>query len=296
MAVESLKTLRRRLRTIKNTGKITRAMEMVSASKLRRALAVLVAGRPYAAKLQELLLRLAAGSELGQHPLFREREGRRKVLVIYTSDRGLAGSFNANIIKCAEDVMKAEPDAQWQLVCIGRKGRDYFQRRNVPIIESLIGLGGQADSASARQIGKLLLDLFTSDRCDEVWLVYSAFISTVAYRPTLVRYLPVAQESIGTPKEENGRTGEIEYILEPSAQEVFDQILPRYLSSRIYITMTEVATSENSARMISMNNATKNCSELSESLTLRMNKARQGAITKELLEIVGGAEALKLQA
>ena len=295
MAVESLRTLRRRLRAVKNIRQITRAMEMVAASKLRRAQAVLMAGRPYAAKLQELLAHLAEGSALGEHPLFRERQGRRKVLVIFTADRGLSGSFNANIIKQAEELLRSEPETQWQLVCIGRKGRDHFRRRQWPILESVVGLRGHPELAEARRIATLLLDLYNAGRCDSIRLLYSAFISMVVYRPTLVRYLPMSPESLGLKLDEESERAarNIDYLLEPSAKEVFDAILPRYLSSRIYITMAEVATSEHSARMIAMNNATKNCSEMSDALTLRMNKARQNTITKELLDIVGGAEAQK---
>jgi len=293
--VESLKTLRRRLRSVKNIGKITRAMEMVAASKLRRTQQVLLAGRPYCAKLQELLAHLASGSQLSEHPLFREREGRRKVLVVFTADRGLSGSFNANIIKNAEQILRAEPEAQWQLVCVGRKGRDYFARRQWPILESLVGLGGTPDLAQARRLAALLLDLYTSDRADSIWLLYSAFVSMVVYRPTLARYLPLSAESLGfKPGAESAHDHHaVDYLFDPSADEVFDQLLPRFLSSRLYITLAEVTTSEHSARMIAMNNATKNCTDMADNLTLRLNKARQATITKELLEIVGGAEALK---
>jgi F-type H+-transporting ATPase subunit gamma len=296
MAVESLKTLRRRLRSVKSIGKITRAMEMVAASKLRRAQSTLLAGRPYAAKLQELLAHLAGSSALGEHPLFKEREEHSKVLVIFTSDRGLSGSFNANIIKMAEEILRAEPETAWQLVCVGRKGRDYFLKRKWPVIESIVGLGGHPDLPEAQRIAAKLQDLFLAGECDSVWLLYSAFISTMVSQPTVARYLPMTPESLGLapPGQFERHHGEVvDYILEPSAGEVFNELLPRFLSSRIYITMAEVATSEHSARMIAMNNATKNCTEMSDQLTLRLNKARQGAITKELLEIVGGAEALK---
>lgn len=296
MAVESLKTLRRRLRSVKSIRQITRAMEMVAASKLRRAQATLLAGRPYAAKLQELLAHLARGSVLSNHPLFQEREERCKVLVIFTSDRGLSGSFNANIIKYAEEFLRSEPQTQWQLVCIGRKGRDYFAKRQWPILDSVIGLRGQPDLPEARRLSEALQNLFLTGQCDSVWLLYSAFVSTIFYRPTITRYLPMTPESLGLapPGEFEHHHGEIiDYILDPSAGEVLNELLPRSLSSRIYITMAEVATSEHSARMIAMNNATKNCTEMSDQLTLKLNKARQGSITKELLEIVGGAEALK---
>lgn len=296
--VESLKTLRRRIRSVKNTGKITRAMEMVAAAKLRRAQATLMAGRPYARKLRELLAQLAGSSALAENPLFREREERRKTLVIFTADRGLSGAFNTNIIKQAEEVLRGEPQTQWELIVIGRKGRDYFQRRPWPIREAVVGLGGSPNLTEARRLATSLAELFLAGQTDAVYFLYSAFISTVVYRPTLERYLPMTAESLSlTPKKGEPEPGrphrELDYIMDPSAEEVFNQLLPRFLSSRIYITMAEVATSEHSARMIAMNNATKNCKEMADVLTLRLNRARQDAITKELLEIVGGAEALK---
>lgn len=295
MAVESLKILRRRLRSVKSIRQITKAMEMVAASKLRRAQSALLAARPYAAKLQELLSRLAGGELFARNPLFQEREGNCKVLVLFTSDRGLSGSFNSNIIKAAEDLMKSEPETQWQLICVGRKGRDYFARRRVTIIDSLIGLGGKADLAEARRISAMLVEMFLTGQCDSIVLLYSEFISTVVYRPTAAQYLPLTPHALGLEDEAAAahQGYGVDYILEPSAQEVFDQLLPRFLGSRIFITMAEVATSEHSARMIAMNNATKNCSEMVDSLTLKMNKARQGSITRELLDIVAGAEAQK---
>jgi F-type H+-transporting ATPase subunit gamma len=272
-------------------------MEMVAASKLRRAQTALMAARPYSAKLQELLSHLAGGELLAQNPLFQERTGNHKILVMFTSDRGLSGSFNVNIIKAAEALMKAEPETRWELICVGRKGRDYFARRRVPILDSVIGLGGKADLAEARRISQMLVDLYLAGRADAIVLLYSEFISTVVYRPQAAQYLPLTPQALGLePEGEDHKGYDIDYILEPSAQEVFDQLLPRFLSAKIFITMAEVATSEHSARMIAMNNATKNCSELVDSLTLRMNKARQGAITRELLDIVAGAEAQKMGA
>lgn len=294
MAVESLKTLRRRLRAVKSIRQITKAMEMVAASKLRRAQSALMAARPYAAKLQELLSHLAGGEVLANNPLFKERAGNRKILVLFTSDRGLSGSFNVNIIKAAEELMRSEPQTQWELVCVGRKGRDHFARRKVPILDSVIGLGGKADLAEARRISSMLVEWYLADRADAIVLLYSEFISTVVYRPTSAQYLPLTPQALGLDEEEEAHKGYgIDYILEPSAQEVFDQLLPRFLSSKIFITMAEVATSEHSARMVAMNNATKNCSEMVDSLTLKANKARQNAITRELLDIVAGAEAQK---
>jgi F-type H+-transporting ATPase subunit gamma len=295
MAVESLKTLRRRVRSIKNIKQITRAMEMVSDSKLRRAQATLLAGRPYAAKLREMLANLASGGELREHPLFARREGPRKILVLFTSDRGLAGSFNNNIIKQAEERLKSEPQTQWQLFCVGRKGRDYFARRRWPILDSVVGQRGQPDVAVARRIATTLIERFLANQCDSVTLLYSAYVSSVFYRTTFLQYLPIDPKSFEAPAGGAGPAARtrLDYLFDPSAEAVFEALLPRLLASQTYITMAEVATSEHSARMIAMNNATKNCLEMGDALTLKMNKARQAAITKELLDIVGGANALK---
>jgi ATP synthase F1 gamma subunit len=197
MAVESLKTLRRRLRSVKSIRQITKAMEMVAASKLRRAQTALMAARPYSAKLQELLSHLAGGELLAQNPLFQERTGNHKILVMFTSDRGLSGSFNVNIIKAAEALMKAEPETRWELICVGRKGRDYFARRRVPILDSVIGLGGKADLAEARRISQMLVDLYLAGRADAIVLLYSEFISTVVYRPQAAQYLPLTPQATG---------------------------------------------------------------------------------------------------
>ncbi|MEN6627154.1 MAG: ATP synthase F1 subunit gamma [Candidatus Sumerlaeia bacterium] len=295
MAVESLKTLRRRVRTVRNIKQITRAMEMVSAAKLRRAQSTLLAARPYARKLQELLAHVAASSATGANPLFQERAGKRRVLVIFTSDRGLAGSFNVNLAREAEDLMRSDPEARWRLVCIGRRGRDHFAHRGHDIIDSIIGLGGQANSDEATRLADRLRQMFLAGEADRIDLLYARFVSTVVNRPSTVQFLPMTPEALQPAKKrkEPEEKKHIDYIIEPSPQAVFDQLLPRYLSSRVYITMAEQATSEHSARMISMNNASKNCTELGDQLTLKLNKARQGAITKELLDIVGGAEALQ---
>lgn len=291
MAVESLKTLRRRVKSITNIKQITRAMEMVAASKLRRTQTCLMAARPYAAKLQELLGHLAGSSELSEHPLFKPREGNRKLLVLLTADRGLCGSFNSNIIKEAEDLLLADPNTDWSLCCIGRRGRDHFRNSPWPLIESIKDLGGLPDSNEARALSNQLRQRFLDGEFDSVHLLFSSYISTVHYKPTLVQYLPMTPASLGLEEGNNDRH-DTDYILEPSAQAVFDSILPRHLSSRIYITMAEGLTSEHSARMIAMNNATKNCTEMGDHLTLKMNKARQASITTDLLDIVGGAEAL----
>lgn len=287
----SAKVLRRRVKSIKATRQITRAMEMVSAAKLRRAQGILLAGRPYAANLQLLLSHLAGSASVAEHPLFQKREGNKRIMVVFTAERGLCGGFNNNLLKLVEGELKRQSDKNWQLYCIGKKGADYFKRRQWPIVRSITGLSGKPELGLAREISEDLLKRFTSGETDAIYLYYQSFVSLAVYRPMMVKFLNLdAAELAGAGHATSGPA--LDYILEPSAERVFDALLPRYLTSKIYITMAEVFTAEHSARMISMNNATKNCKELTDALTLAMNKARQAQITRELIDIVGGAQAV----
>jgi F-type H+-transporting ATPase subunit gamma len=289
----SAKILRRRIRSIKATGKITRAMEMVSAAKLRRAQSILLAGRPYAQNLQQLLGHLAGSASVAEHPLFAQREGNSRIMVVFTGDRGLAGGFNSNLIKLVETELKSQPNINWKLYLVGKKGHDYFKRRQWPIVRSITGLSGRPDLELAREIANDLLARFTSGEADSIYLFYHSFVSLAIYRPKLAKFLNLDQSELAAAEAGAAAKGPaLDYILEPSAERVFDALLPRYLTSKIYITMAEVFTAEHSARMIAMNNATKNCKELTDQLTLQMNKARQAQITRELIDIVGGAQAV----
>jgi F-type H+-transporting ATPase subunit gamma len=286
---ENVKALRRRLRSIRNTKQITRAMEMVSAAKLRRAQDLLLAGRPYARKLQELLGRLA-GSEDATDPLFEIRDVRRRALLLLTADRGLAGSFNAQIIKRAEAYLVQHPETQ--LYCVGRKGYEYFRSRRWKIMAAVTDLAGKVSADRASAIADALMEMFLSHEVDEVVLMYNAFVSTMVYRPTAEKLLPLDPDALLAGNAPAAGSG-LDYIMEPDSGQVLASLLPRYVRSKVYISLAETFTAEHSARMIAMSGATKNCEDLISSVGLRMNKARQAAITKEILEIVGGAEALK---
>lgn len=290
---ENVKALRRRLRSIKNTKQITRAMEMVSAAKLRRAQELLMAGRPYAAKLQELLGRLASGAAI-DHPLFQQREVNNRILVILTADRGLAGSFNAQVIKRAEKYLRENGSDNVQLVLIGKKGYDYFKTKKYRIAWSVTDLAGKLSGTRSNEIAERLLEMFLAGEADEIFVLYNSFVSMMVYRATMEKLLPLDPESLLANAQQSlvGKAN-VEYILEPEPAELFASLLPRFVRSKIYISLAETLTAEHSARMISMSAATKNCQELIDSVSLAMNKARQAAITKEILEIVGGAEALK---
>jgi len=315
---ENLKSLRRRIRSVRTTKQVTRAMEMVSAAKLRRAQSILQSARPYAGKMREILHHLAETPEASTHPLFSERpEGDPALIVLFTSDRGLCGSFNANLIHCAEewvDSHRARGGASPDLICVGRKGADAMRRAGASILRAITDLSGRVDASVARSLAAELADLFLQRPYSSVQLVYADFISNVQNRPAIEQFLPVrisSADPIGPGRKSLAETSAAptlpasfaghpvfaeappSYLLEPTPSALFSQIVPQYLYSRIFIVMAEAMTSEHSARMMAMNNATSNCEELLNSLTLRMNKARQSAITKEMLEIVSGAEALK---
>lgn len=286
---ENLKALRLRIKSIKQTKKITRAMEMVSAAKLRKSESVMKASRPFMRKIQQLIGRLALSTYAQSHPLFQKSTTGIPLIVLFTSDRGLAGAFNANLIKAAMRELRANPEAK--VYVIGRKGRDFFRRFHPDRVEGeLTDLKNSLDGAITDKLGAELLAGFENGKYRQIDILYPNFISTATNRPVVERYLPFDASAFGTA---DGKNTEIDYILEPSPERVFDAILPRYLKSKLFLTLAETYTSEHSSRMLAMNNATKNCDELADSLTLRLNKARQAQITTEIIEIVGGAEALK---
>lgn len=298
---ENVKALRRRLRSIRNTNKITRAMQMVSASKLRRAQSTLMAGRPYTAGLRVVLGHLAGSCDSFNHPFFEKRAVKNRIIVIVTGDRGLAGAYNSSIIKYVSTMIKESP-VPVSLVCIGRKGYDYFKHRNIDIIASETTFNGSATSAETNEIADLLVEQFLAHKADEVLIVYNEFVSSISYKTTTYTLLPLrpnelsvedAHKATTQAKQEKGKPHYNDlYLLEPSAQEVFLNLMPRFLRNNFYMTLIEHFTAEHSARMTAMSNATKNSEELIASVSLKMNKARQSAITTELTEVVGGAEAL----
>jgi F-type H+-transporting ATPase subunit gamma len=287
---ETLQTLRRRVRSIANTQQVTRAMEMVSAAKLRRTQAALMAARPYVRHLEALLGRLAPIARASGHPLFAEREVNRATLVLLTADRGLCGSFNSNLFRQAHKHLDARDGVVVDLICIGRRGADYFARAGYAVTARYDGFGGKLDRAKSDQIAQILFDRFAAAETDEVHILYSDFISTAVTRPTLEKFLPIDQSILERLAAETGAP--LDYLFDPDRETVVRGLAPNYLRSKIFICLAESFTSEHSARMLAMNNATKNCDELVDALTLRLNKARQSTITGELLDIVGGAEAL----
>ena len=288
---ENIKALRRRLRSIKSTKQITHAMEMVSSAKLRQAQARLLAGRPYASKIQEVLGHIAE-SEGITHPFLEKRPVNKAVLVLVTSDRGLAGAFNAQVIKRAEQML-TDASCPSVLVCVGSKGHDYFKNKRWPVAMAIRDFNGILSAERADELADKLAEMFLDGEADVVQMLYNTFVTTLTYRQTVEQLLPLDAAQLLGDAARQGAAHQISYILEPDPKTLIATLMPLYVRSRVYISLAESFTAEHSARMVAMTNATKNSDELINTVTLRMNKARQQAITTEILEVVSGAEALK---
>jgi F-type H+-transporting ATPase subunit gamma len=285
-----VKILNKRIRSVKNTQQITKAMKMVAAAKLNRSQGKMLAARPYSQKLTKLVQHLA-GSADAASPLFEVREVKRRLIVVVTSDKGLCGSYNLNIIKLARTVVDASvaEGVETELLTVGKKGSDFFAKRGYTVYERRDDFGGEATAQRGQKLGGELVDAFIDGAFDEVRLVYAEFVSTMTQRPTDQLLLPIAPEAVEGADEE---VAGLDYIWEPSQSQLFDQLLPLYLRNRVFMTLMEAFTSEHAARMTSMTAATDNAGELIDALTLQRNRERQAAITAELLDIVGGANAL----
>lgn len=287
----TLRDIKRKIDAVKKTSQITKAMNMVAAAKLRGAQENMERFRVYAEKFREVIGRLAAGVEQdGTFELMTPREEVKKVeLVLLTADRGLCGSFNNNLIVTAERFIdrKQSEGVEVSMTAAGRKGRDYFKRRRYPIRRELTGLLNKPNYDDAFQLGRQLIELFLDGDADEVYVIYSHFRSMVKQEPTVIRLLPIV------PEQQDELEGGREYIFEPSHHELLNDLLPNYVYNQLLDCFYMTAVSEHAARMTAMENATNNCKDMVRDLTLTYNKARQAAITKELMDIVGGAEALK---
>ncbi len=283
--------IRRRIRSIKNTAQITRAMEMVAASKMRRAQQAVLAARPYADRIRAMLGDLAAMTspteEVRAFPLLQRRPIKRIQLILVTSDRGLAGSLNTNVIRRAVDFMtreRSEPIENFDIVAIGRKGRDFLVRYGWPMIAEFTRITDRPSVEMIRPIVELATQDFISGRVDAVFVVYTHFINTLRQEPRVFQLLPIE------PPQESGAISD--YIFEPDPATVLEALLPRFLEMQLYRILLEASASEHSARMVAMRNATQNALDLVAELTLTYNKARQAQITREVSEIAAGANAL----
>ena len=286
----TLRDIQRRIRSVQSTQKITRAMKLVAAAKLRRAQERILAARPYANKMAELLGNLVSGAAGDGHPLLQQREGPRRQIVIITADRGLAGAFNSSIIRRAVELIREASTAELTLVVVGRKARDFFRRRPHTIKRDMIGFWDRLAYSHACELADYFMQEYLDDEVDEVFLLYNEFRSVAFQRPVRVQLLPIPRAETGAGEE---ATEGVDYIYEPSANAILGDLLPRHVRMQVYRALMESLAGEYGARMTAMEAATKNAKDMIEVLTIQYNKARQEKITKELLDIVGGAEALK---
>jgi F-type H+-transporting ATPase subunit gamma len=289
----SLLDIRRRIRAVKSTQQITKAMKMVAASKLRRAQERIQQARPYAIQMQRVLNSLASRVDPSSHPLLDDRRtpraGGRVLLVIITADRGLCGSFNTNVVKAASTFITESRDRQVVLGLVGRRGRDYFARRGFEILFEQINLFAALRFDDAKRIAGAAIDAFVGGEVDAVHLVYNEFKSVLQQRVVVEPLLPIPRGTF-TPE----RTAPVvEYLYEPEPTELFKHLIPNHVEVQVYRALLESAAAEHAARMTAMDAATRNSAEMIEQLTLYMNKVRQAAITREIIEVVSGAQALE---
>jgi F-type H+-transporting ATPase subunit gamma len=284
----SLKVLRRRIRSVTSTRQITKAMEMVAAAKLRRAQARALATRPYAIQLTGMLERLAAVGREQELPLFAAREVKQTALVLIGSNRGLCGGFNTNLFRAAEERLRAAAPGTLALVIVGRKGRDYFRRRTWPVLATFADLGDDVGVESARRVTADLLERFETGTVDKVEILYTRFHSALRRQVTFETFLP-----IGAAPAAGESAAARDIIFEPGLESIFAALLPRFASARMLAALADSRASEEGARMTAMGAANKNAGELLDLLVLQRNRLRQSMITREILDIVGGAEALK---
>ncbi|MEK6757402.1 MAG: ATP synthase F1 subunit gamma [Bacteroidota bacterium] len=294
----TLREIRRRISGIRSTQKITRAMKMVAASKLRRAQEAIVSTRPYARKMGELLRHLVTKVDVSIHPLLASREVKRVLLVVVTADRGLCGAFNSNITRSALQHIKANYSDQLEaagglrLLTVGKKGSDYFARQLYEIYGKHVGIFHSLDFSHARSIVDQVAQGYLSGEIDKVEVIYNEFKSVIQQRIVVEQLLPILPEELKGPRDLRAMA-QVEYIYEPSSAEIVMALVPRHLNFQMWRILLESNAAEQGARMTAMDNATENARELIRDLTLKYNNARQAAITKELLEIVSGAEALR---
>jgi len=287
----SLIDLRRRVRAVKNTQQITKAMKMVAASKLRRARERILSARPYAVQMQRVLANLASRVDPSIHALLTIRErkaGSKTLVIVVTGDKGLCGSFNTNVIKGAGAFITGSADP-CLLGLVGRKGRDFFGRRGFGVSFEQVGLFQKLQYQDAREIAGLAVDAFLKEEVDRVVLVYNEFKSVMTQRVVVDQLLPIARAEV---EGAGGAVSQIDYLYEPSPQDIFNQLLPRYVEVQVYRALLESNAAFFAAQMTAMDTATKNSAEMIGSLTLYMNKVRQAAITREIIEVVSGADAL----
>jgi F-type H+-transporting ATPase subunit gamma len=311
----SLIDIRRRIRAVKSTQQITKAMKMVAASRMRRAYERIVNTRPFSKQMLRVLHGLASRVDASSHPLLADRDvtapGARLQLIVVSADKGLAGSFNSNVIKAAGTFIVERPGQPIELVLVGRKSRDFFRRRGFAVRSEHVGIFSKLDSSHARAIGETAIEDFTTGKVDGVFIVYNEFKSIMTQKVVVEQLLPIPRAGFAADLASAGHTATsagsnldvdrdgridegsaIEYLYEPDPVTIFAELLPYYVQIQIFHALLESAAAEHAARMTAMEAATKNSAEMLDNLTLYMNKVRQAAITREIIEVVSGAQAL----
>ncbi len=282
----TMRQIRTRIRVAGNIAQITRAMKMVAAARLKRAQDRVLAARPFVDRMTEVVADLASATDELAHPLMQVRPVRTTGVVVVTADRGLCGSYNSAVMRRAADLMATISSETLNLMVIGRKGSAFFRRRGYPTEDIADIKSGAANYADAVRLADRLREQFETGALDEVYIVYTRFVSAISQTPMVERILPIEPPAVAHP-------GATRYILEPDGHELVSTLLPRFLTTRLFYCMLEAAASEHGARMTAMSSATDNATKMISSLTLSLNRARQAAITKEISEIVSGAESLK---
>jgi|SRR5437867_567166 len=283
----NLRDIRTRIRSIKNTQQLTYTMKLVSATKLRRAQEQVLAARPYARRMLQVLNSLATRAHPESHPLLQRRPEEKLELVVVTADRGLCGGFNANILKTTVGEMRLRQGADLSVTAVGKKGRDYFRRRRFALRKELVDIFRKVSYIHAAELAQDLMQRYVSGERDAVYFVYNEFKSAIQQRVVVEKLLPIER----LPDE--GRLLPVDYLYEPAQAEIFEQLLPKHVEVQVFRALLESAAAEHGARMAAMDSATRNAADLIDNLTLNMNKVRQAGITKEILEVVAGAAALE---
>ena len=279
----NLLDIRRRIRSVKNTQQITKAMKTVSAAKLRRAQERVFAARPYADQLKTVLANISARLENLQHPLLAVRPQKNILMVVVTADRGLCGAFNSNVTRTASNFIREHRDTEIQIMPVGKKGRDLFRRQGETILEEHIGIFSNLNLEHAKTIAERVVEVYSKAEFDAVYLAYNEFKSVIQQRLVVEPVLPL------TKAEFEGEASQVDYIFEQPPQELFDWLLPQYVEIQVHRALLESAAAEHGARMAAMDTASRNAAEMIDTLTLNMNRIRQAAITREIIEVVSGA-------
>jgi F-type H+-transporting ATPase subunit gamma len=286
----TLLDFRRRIRSVKNTQQITRAMKFVAAARLRRAQEAALAARPYAKELLRVLRSTIGRIAEPQHPLLARRPEQRVLAVVLTGERGLAGAFNTNVLRRANEFFRANKDRKLSVVAVGKKGRDALRKAGFNLIAEYINVLARVEFATVREIANLVTDLYAKGEIDSVYIIFSEFKTVMSPNLVVEKLVPVDPDQVKEATDQPS-SAHVDYLYEQPAEQLLDKLLPRYVESQVQRAMLESSAAEHAARMTAMESATKNAGDVIEALTLHMNKVRQAAITKEIIEIVSGASS-----